>query len=257
MFIRNETFSSFIRNYPTVTTIVIIHLVLFLWYNATLFTHGLIPFGDLIFLFGVGQTGHIIAGEYWRLLTPIFLHISTWHVIFNSFSLVLFGPALERMLGKGKFIFSYVTIGVLANVVTTILTGPHYTHLGASGAIFGLFGIYLFMVWKRKDLIDAASAQIVVVILILGVVMTFIRPNINITAHIFGLLFGFLLAFPLLKNARPFYVIPTDIHHNDREIQFRPRRLKRTRLFSIEKLARFIGWLFIIFVVIGILSRIL
>lgn len=250
MFIRNETFSSFIRNYPIITTIVVIHFILFLWINATLFTNGLFPFGDKILMYGVGQTGQIEAGEYWRLVTPIFLHQGTGHVLFNSISLILFGPALERMLGKGKFLLAYVAIGTLANIATTILTGTFYTHLGASGAIFGLFGIYLYMVWKRKDLIDWASAQMITVILVLGVVMTFIRPNINIAAHIFGLLFGFLFASPLLRHARPFYAIP-----NDNEIRFQPNRWKRRRFFLSEKLFRWIGWVFIMLVIIGILSR--
>ncbi|SFE79034.1 rhomboid family intramembrane serine protease [Alteribacillus iranensis] len=254
MFIRNETFYSFRKNYPLITGIVAIHFLLFLWMNVSNWTNGLIPLGGFIFQLGVGNNYAVATGEFWRLVTPIFLHIGAGHVLFNSFSLVLFGPALEKMLGKFKFLIAYLSAGILANIATFILTGPGYTHLGASGAIFGLFGIYLYMIWKRKDLIDAANAQLILVILILGVVMTFLNPGINITAHIFGLISGLALAPLFLTNALPFYAYPSTAGHG--EATFRSSRWKMKR-FSASSFIRIIGWGFIILVIIGIINRLL
>ncbi|WP_096186800.1 rhomboid family intramembrane serine protease [Evansella halocellulosilytica] len=185
MFIRNESFQSFIRSYPVVTTLVAIHIILHVWVS-------LFPFlgGQEIRNFGIGSNILVAMGEYWRLVTPIFLHGSMMHMLFNSFSLVLFGPALESMLGKFRFIVAYFVTGILANIATYFLGDPFLFHLGASGAIFGLFGIYLYMVMYRKDLIDPGNSQLIMTIVILGVVMTFMNPNVNILAHIFGLIAG-------------------------------------------------------------------
>ncbi|MEB1805771.1 MAG: rhomboid family intramembrane serine protease [Bacillaceae bacterium] len=248
MFIRNESFYSFRRNYPVITVIVAIHLILFVWMNF-------LPFGYLVRNIGIGFNPAVAQGEYWRLITPIFMHLGVGHVLFNSFSLVLFGPALEKMLGKVKFISIYLLAGIIANVATFYLGGLSYPpHLGASGAIFGLFGVYLYMVLNRKDLIDQANSQIVMTILIIGLVMTFVNTNINILAHLFGLIGGAALAPIFLANARPFYAY-RHVHDPD-EVSFNPNRWRKRRLngATFQK-ALWIG--FGILVVIGILIRFL
>src|SRR5690625_3412327 len=107
VFIRNErSVKEFIQFYPIVATLVIIHLVLFVLMDFL----GL-PIGQKIYAWGAGFNPAVTHGEYWRLVTPIFLHAGLMHTLFNSFSLVLFGPALEQMLGKFKFILAYFGTG--------------------------------------------------------------------------------------------------------------------------------------------------
>jgi membrane associated rhomboid family serine protease len=106
---------------------------------------------------------------------------------------VLFGPALERMLGKLKFLAVYLISGIAANIATLLLEPPAYVHVGSSGAIFGLFGFYISMAMYQKHMLSRESSQTVLTIAAISVVMTFIQPNINITAHIFGLIAGFLI----------------------------------------------------------------
>src|SRR5699024_10307837 len=103
-----------------------------------------LPFamGDVVFEQLVGVNILVAHGEVWRLVTPIFLHKGFTHLLFNSFSLVLFGPGLERILGKGRFLLVYLSAGVFANIATFFIQPPTYIHLGASGAIFGIFGYY-------------------------------------------------------------------------------------------------------------------
>ncbi|WP_374724679.1 rhomboid family intramembrane serine protease [Calidifontibacillus erzurumensis] len=198
MFIRNENFRSFIHHYPIVTTILVIHFAL--WVIISF-----LPFGEQVLVLGVGSNYDVHNGEYWRVLTPIFLHSSFGHMLFNSFSFILFGPALEKMLGKFTFLCAYLLSGIFANIGTYFVAPINYYHLGSSSAIFGLFGIYLYMVIYRKDLIDRMNAQIVISILVIGLVMTFFRANVNIYAHIFGLLGGLALAPIVLRNAKRFY----------------------------------------------------
>jgi rhomboid protease GluP len=196
MFIRNENFRSFLRLYPIISIIIALHIVVFIALNFFPNRYGLLTLG-------VGSNTLIGQGEYWRLLTPIFMHKQFGHFLFNSFSLILFGPALERILGKGKFIAGYLGAGVLANIGTYFLGGTSFPpHLGASGAIFGLFGIYLYMVLNRKELIDRMNTQIITTILVLSLIMTFFTPNINILGHLFGLVGGAALAPILLANVR-------------------------------------------------------
>ncbi|MFC2947786.1 rhomboid family intramembrane serine protease [Virgibacillus sediminis] len=236
MFIRNErSIKEFIQFYPVTGIIVIINLSLWLLINFLQ-----LPFGQSIYQWGVGSNFFIENGQYWRLITPIFLHGDLIHVLFNSFALVLFGPALEQMIGKGKFIIAYLGAGVVGNIATFLL-GPSsiiYTHLGASGSIYGLFGMYLYLIAFRKHLIDPGSRQIVMVFLLIGVVMTFLRPGINVHAHIFGLIGGFLLGTMLFSNASPYSPWRNRHHFRQRgedEIGFDPNRWQKKRLSPSTK----------------------
>ncbi|WP_226585444.1 rhomboid family intramembrane serine protease [Halobacillus litoralis] len=245
MFIRTESFKEFLKFYPIISFLVGLHLVL--WLTTDFLQLG---FAQDLERWGIGINILVLNGEYWRLITPIFLHADFAHALFNSFSLVLFGPALEQMLGKIKFTVMYLFAGVAGNFGTFIVNpDAYYTHLGASGAIFGIFGVYVFMVLYRKQLIDQANSQIILVIFALGLFMTFTRPNINVLGHLFGLIGGFASAPLLLKNARPFSLWQVRTRHskrNNEEISFDPNRWKR-RKFSGKNPARYILWGILLF----------
>ncbi len=193
MFVRTESIRQFIRLYPVITALVAIHIAIFLSMRLPLFPQ------KLIFEKLAGVNVLIELGEYWRLVTPIFVHVAFSHLLFNSFSLVLFGPALERALGRIQFILIYISCGVAANVATLILKPPYYTHIGASGAIFGLFGIYLAIIFLKKEAMPQQGKQVILPIAALSVIMTFFQANINITGHIFGLIAGILIGAVLIK----------------------------------------------------------
>jgi rhomboid protease GluP len=187
MFTRTESLRDFIRFYPIVSLIISIHILLYL---ATA-----VPVFPSRYLFEQlsGVNLFIVNGEYWRIVTPIFMHGGFAHMLFNSFSIVLFGPALEQLLGRTKFILLYLATGIAANIATLILEPLTYTHVGSSGAIFGLFGFYISIIIFRKAMLSRENSQTIMTIAIIGVIMTFVQSNINITAHIFGLLAGFLI----------------------------------------------------------------
>ncbi len=194
MFTRSENFRTFLHLYPVVSILVGIHILFWLLFQ--------LPIPQLQILLGLldGYNAALANGEYWRLITPIFLHIGFGHLFFNSISLILFAPALEKMLGRTKFLFIYIGSGVIANIATYLIEPLQYSHIGASGAIFGLFGVYLFIVYFRKGLIDQANTQIIISILVIGLIMTFFNSNINVVAHIFGMIGGFLLAPLVIKK---------------------------------------------------------
>ncbi|MFU0789219.1 rhomboid family intramembrane serine protease [Virgibacillus proomii] len=257
MFIRNErSIKEFMQSYPVVSALVIIHLVL--WFIINFLQ---LPIGIMIYQLGEGNNYFISQGEYWRLITPIFLHADLMHVLFNSFSLVLFGPALEQMLGRSKFTLAYLLAGLIGNIGTYLFAPSNYffTHVGASGAIFGLFGIYLFMVSFRKHLIDQVSSQIITTILVIGLIMTFIRPNINIYGHIFGFIGGFIIAPVVLAGAKAYnpwasLVRRKRYKNDDDSIQFDPNRWEKRRFPRSTK--KNILWIILgVLALLGLLSR--
>lgn len=203
LFIRTEkSIAEFRQSYPIVFSLVIINIAL--WFLVYIVPFS---FGKELFIWGAGHNYSInYYNEYWRFITPIFLHGGLTHTVFNSFALVIFGPGLERMLNKGNFISVYLLAGIIGNIGTYVVDpSSTITHIGASGSVYGLFGVYMFIIWRKNYLIDRANSQIVMTIFFLGLVMTFIRPGINISAHVFGFLGGLLIAPLFLKNARPFY----------------------------------------------------
>lgn len=193
MFVRTESFKQFLAFYPVISIIIAIQFLIFIVLNIPIFPN------NWLLELTAGINLLIIQGEYWRLLTPIFVHAGFAHLLFNSFSLVLFGPALERALGKGMFLLVYLVCGLGANIATLIIHPPYYSHIGASGAIFGLFGIYLAVILFKKHAIPQQGKQIIVPIAIISVIMTFFQSNINITGHIFGLISGFIIGRLLLQ----------------------------------------------------------
>jgi rhomboid protease GluP len=187
LFTRTESFREFIRFYPIVSTIVAIHIILYLLTILPFFPN------DWFIETLSGVNLYIIQGEVWRLITPIFMHSGFSHMFFNSLSLVLFGPALERMIGSGKFFLIYLASGIIANVATFLFEPLTYTHVGSSGAIFGLFGYYIAIIIFHKRWISRENSQIIVTLCVLSLIMTFAQANINIIAHLFGLIGGFLI----------------------------------------------------------------
>jgi membrane associated rhomboid family serine protease len=136
----------------------------------------------------------VAQGEYYRLLTSAFLHeqglggFGPLHIIFNMWALILVGPALERLLGPLRFLAVYLLSALGGSVMFYLLAPANEFGLGASGAIFGLFGAY-FVVARRLR-VDSRS---IVFLIVLNLVISFAVAGIAWQAHVGGLLTGGLL----------------------------------------------------------------
>lgn len=261
MFIRNErSIKEFMQFYPLVTGIILINM--FVWLLIGLLSFS---FSDTLYSVGVGHNLSVSLGDYWRLVTPVFMHVDITHLLFNCFAIILFAPALEQMLGKIKFILFYLVTGILGNVGTFVIDPYSMTpHLGASGSIYGLFGIYLFMIFFRKRLIDQSNAQIILVIFVIGLIMSFLQPNINIPAHIFGVLSGFMVAPIFLIGVERFSMTKNYMKRTRREtkrdeadISFDPDRWSKKSFRPKRKGQRmkFFWIVFILLVMIGFIAK--
>jgi len=137
---------------------------------------------------GVARVG-VGEGEWWRLLTGGFLHASPTHLAFNMFALWSLGDGLERALGSVRFAAVYLTC-LLSGSFGVMIVSPNSFTVGASGAVFGLFGVLLALQLSRG--IPLAQTRLGLVLAInLG--FTFLVPGISIGGHIGGLLGGIVV----------------------------------------------------------------
>ncbi|MDQ0216585.1 membrane associated rhomboid family serine protease [Oikeobacillus pervagus] len=197
MFLRTESFSQFIRYYPIITIIITIHILAYI----LLF----IPFFPSIAFYQTfaGTNIYIANGEWWRLFSPIFLHSSFAHLFFNSISLIIFGPPLEKILTKYPFLFLYICSGIIGNIATFLLMPATYSHIGSSGAIFGLFGTYFSLYLFKSSLITNEHKKVILPIIILAGIMTFGQPNINFISHLSGFIAGVAFGYFYTSRRKP------------------------------------------------------
>jgi len=185
MFNRTENLSQYIKLYPVISSLIAINVVVFLI--------GLIPpLGNNILNMGASVNYLIADGEYWRLFTSMFIHGGFFHLLFNMFSLYVFGPELERIAGKLRFFTIYFVSGFMGNVVSFLIQPLNYASIGASGAIFGIFGAFVALVYYTRKTMPQLK-QIIMPIIVISVIMTFLQPNVNGTAHIVGLITGLII----------------------------------------------------------------
>ncbi|MET0476112.1 MAG: rhomboid family intramembrane serine protease [Mycobacterium sp.] len=128
--------------------------------------------------------------QYYRLVTSGFLHGGITHILFNMVALYFTGPALERLLGPARFIGLYGLSLLGGSVLVYLLTPVDQPTLGASGAIFGLFGA-AFVLARKLDL----DVRGIVGLIVVNLVITFIAPGISWQGHVGGLLTGVLVAW--------------------------------------------------------------
>ena len=143
--------------------------------------------GDLPPRFGFVET--VSDGAYWRLLTAAFVHVQFLHILLNMYALAIFGPMLEQLLGRLRFVALYLTGALVASVVVYWLAPGAFT-IGASGAIFALFGAALVLLLRRGQDISG-----LLLLLALNVFITFAWPNISWQGHLGGLAGGLLFGF--------------------------------------------------------------
>ena len=165
--------------------------------NVAVFVIGFgVPNVDLRFdnvaLAGDPLTGQLIGvaqGQYYRLLTSAFLHAGVLHILFNMFALAQLGPVLEQSLGRARYLALYLLSALGGSVAGYLLAPTNQPSVGASGAIFGLFGAY-YVVVRRLG----GETGPIVVLLVVNLVITFSVPNIDWRAHLGGLATGALIA---------------------------------------------------------------
>lgn len=203
IFIRMESFRDYLRRYPVTSVLVALNAIVFLM---------ILAFGDALYTRGVFLTHSQIdpfdLTEPWRYVTSMFLHANFGHLFSNMIGLVIFAPPLEYLLKSKRYAVFYLLCGIGGNLVSAAMhwagDGGLHAAVGASGAIYGVYGAFLFIALQRRNLLDPASLKTVYIILGFGIVHSYLAAGIDLWGHIGGLIAGYLLysAMDTIKKKR-------------------------------------------------------
>jgi rhomboid protease GluP len=154
------------------------------------------PNGFVHIKWGSNYSPLTLTGDWWRLVTNVFIHFGIIHIAMNMYCLYMVGVYLEPMLGKTKYIAAYLCTGVLASLVSLWWHKEGVNSAGASGAIFGLYGLFLALLTTKLIPQKVRDAQLksigifVVYNLVYGM-----KGGVDNAAHIGGLISGFVIGY--------------------------------------------------------------
>ncbi|SDF65345.1 rhomboid protease GluP [Fontibacillus panacisegetis] len=191
IFIRYESWKSYLRYYPITCLLLAANIVMFI---IVTINGGSTNLETLLKFGAMANYGHY-PEEMWRLFTAMFLHNGFNHLLSNCFAILVFAPPLETYLGKWRYALLYLGSGLVGNIISL----GAYRHamdtisVGASGAIYGVYGAFLYIALLQRNLMDESSRKTLYSLLIVGVVFSVAVPQINWVAHFGGLLGGFFI----------------------------------------------------------------
>jgi membrane associated rhomboid family serine protease len=149
----------------------------------------------------------IREGEFWRLLTALFLHYGWAHLLFNLFALYIIGPPLERVIGSIRFAFAYLvsgigsTAGVVALTLLKVLKPGEL--VGASGSVMGIVGAWAGFLVRHRHVPQARQRLLnILLIIVIQVAFDISTPEVSTSAHLCGLVTGFLVGLYLSPRKR-------------------------------------------------------
>lgn len=160
---------------------------------------------QLMIRYGASYTPLIMQGQWYRLITSMFLHFGLQHLFNNMFLLLFMGDQLEKWVGKGKYLLIYLGSGFAGNLLSLfweLRTRQFYVSAGASGAVFGVIGALLVIVVQNKDRVKDFTVTRLGFMILLTIYYGFQTAGINNAAHIGGIIAGILLAILLVRPGR-------------------------------------------------------
>lgn len=208
IFLRRETFKGYLRSYPGIVAIV---AICFVYYAVTALGGYLSQYetvnvaGEMVSVPKAYNAGAMLTipgldpfglEKPWHYLTSMFMHANFYHIFHNMVVLIIFGPPLERLLKTKRFVPFYILCGIGGSFIAALINSARdipTISVGASGAVYGILGAYLFMALFRQRMLDPSSKQTIYMMLIIGVVSSIIVSNISLEAHLGGLLTGLLV----------------------------------------------------------------
>ncbi|MCG9879407.1 MAG: rhomboid family intramembrane serine protease [Bacteroidia bacterium] len=168
--------------------------------------HLLLPDSQDLVNWGANFRPVTLDGQWWRLFTACFLHVGIFHLLLNMYALLYIGILLEPYLGKTRFLAAYLISGIAASI-TSLWWYEFTISAGASGAIFGMYGVFLALL--TTNLLDKSVRKALMTSIAVFVgynILNGLKPNSNIdnAAHIGGLLSGLIIGYAFIPSLKQF-----------------------------------------------------
>ena len=189
------------KDYFITPILVDINLLIFI---AMIFTgiNVFEPDGESMIRWGANVRTLTLDGQWWRLISNCFLHFGVFHLLLNMYALVYIGVLLEPYLGKIRFLAAYLLTGITASLLS-LWWHDYSVSAGASGAIFGMYGVFLAML--TSDFIERSMRNGLLSSIGIFVVYNLVyglKGGIDNAAHIGGLLGGILIGFAYIPGIK-------------------------------------------------------
>ncbi|CAH1215124.1 MULTISPECIES: rhomboid family intramembrane serine protease [unclassified Paenibacillus] len=202
IFIRYENWRSYLKFFPLTSLLLLANVIMFIVLS---FNGGSTDFRTLL-EYGAVTNDPSFEGEWWRYITSIFMHSGFDHLFFNSFALIVFAPPMERLLGSLRYGVLYLASGVLGNVISVAWYNSANMltiSVGASGAIYGIYGAFLYVALFQRSMMDEASRKTLYTLLVFGIIFSIAMSGVNWMAHLGGLLSGFFIYGLMIRLWKP------------------------------------------------------
>lgn len=191
-----------LRKEPVTAGLILLNILVFLAVEFTGSSQNTMHMLDC----GAAYTPMIVqGGEYYRLFTCMFLHFGIEHLLNNMLVLFVLGSRLERVIGKIKFLLIYLLGGVLGNIISLYLelhAQNFAVSAGASGAVFAVMGAMIYIVIRNKGRLGDLSMRQILIMAAFSLYFGFASTGVDNTAHVAGMVSGFLLAVLLYHTGR-------------------------------------------------------
>jgi rhomboid protease GluP len=192
----NNIFSIFIPTEGYFVTPVIVNINIFIFILMVIGgANVMLPDNESLLQWGANFRPATLNGQWWRLLTSCFVHIGILHLAMNLYALVYIGLMLEPRLGKTRFLSAYLLSGI-GGSVASLFWHDLTISAGASGAIFGMYGVFLAML--TTNLIEKAARQAMLTSVVIFVgynLVSGLQGGIDNAAHIGGLVIGMVTGY--------------------------------------------------------------
>ncbi len=190
--IENKKLEKYFTKKPYITYILLgINIIVFVILNL------IINNEEILLEYSISKSS-LLNGQFYNLITYMFIHIDETHLLFNMLFLLMFGSKLESLLGSIKYIILYIISGIIGGLFICLFDGA--STVGASAALYGILTSLLFIAFINKNIMKSFLTKTLLPILIYGLIESILFTRVSFYGHLGGSLFGLLFIFFTGKN---------------------------------------------------------